>query len=446
MLEVIEYLNEILNENSSCVLALSGGPDSMCLLNLLLKIKEKKKINIICVHINHNTRKNCLKDYEFVKDYVENKNIILEYYKIDNYEKGRFTEEEGRKKRYAFFKKTVKKYHADYLFTAHHIDDLTETIIMRMLRGSTLNGYAGFKKESTWDDIKIIRPLFSKKKSEILNYLHQNNVPYIIDETNEKDEYLRNRIRHSILKCFEEIAPDYPKKILKFSATLNESNEIIENNIKELEKTMEENGKIKKSEFLKLSNTLKKVYLRKYLKEVYQESLHKITEKHIEIALKMIENGHENQKINFPDKKILYKNNEYIWIENYYEKESFCIKCERVTNLPNGDTLVKLENYTEKSNYEIHLNSKEITLPLYLVTRKNGMKMAVKNLNGSKKVNDILIDCKIKDKIKDQIPILIDSKEQVLWVLGLKKSKYDLEKNESYDIIYKYIKKEGKKL
>ena len=125
-------------------------------------------------------------------------------------------------------------------------------------------------------------------------------------------------------------------------------------------------------------------------------------------------------------------------------KKTFKIKCTEENILPNGDLVVKIDHYEEKSNYEIHLNSKEICLPLYLTTRENGMKMAVKNLNGHQKVNDILINSKVKKGEKDQIPILIDSNGVILWVLGLKKSKYDLEKEENYDIIYKYIKRKEK--
>ena len=101
-----------------------------------------------------------------------------------------------------------------------------------------------------------------------------------------------------------------------------------------------------------------------------------------------------------------------------------------------------MDNYTEKSNNEIHLNSKELSLPLYIVKREVGMRMQVKNLLGSKKVNDILIDSKIPKEQKDLVPIMVDSKNKVLWVLGLKKSKYDIEKNGNYDIIYKYTKEE----
>ena len=121
--------------------------------------------------------------------------------------------------------------------------------------------------------------------------------------------------------------------------------------------------------------------------------------------------------------------------------DTFYIKLEEEVTLPNGDMVKKIPGYTEKSNFEIHLSSKKITLPLYLTTRKNGMKMAVKNLEGHKKVNDILTDKKIPKEKRDQIPILIDTNGTVLWILGVSKSKYDLAKDENYDIIYKYIER-----
>ena len=101
----------------------------------------------------------------------------------------------------------------------------------------------------------------------------------------------------------------------------------------------------------------------------------------------------------------------------------------------------KITEYQEKNNFEIHLNSQDIKLPLFITTRSDGMKMAVKNLNGHRKVNDILIDKKIPKEKRDQIPILIDTNGTVLWILGVSKSKYDLAKDENYDIIYKYIER-----
>lgn len=440
MKEIKEYLKRKINENDTCVLALSGGPDSMCLLNLLTSISAK----VICVHINHNTRPSCEYEYQFIKKYTEENNIPLEYFKIDKYEKGRFTEGEARKIRYEEFKKVAKKYQAKYLFTAHHADDLTETIFMRLLRGSSLEGYAGIKKESTWDGITILRPLLSKKKKEIYAYLKENQIPYIEDETNKNDEYIRNRIRHHILPLIEKENENYPTKILQFSETLQKKDALIKEIINQVKEQVEKENKINCQELLKFSPLMQEAYIEEYVKKIYQQELTSISNKHIEIFLKNIKKKNENYTINFPKEYLLYKEDGWIWLEKKISKKSYKIKCENEVILPNQDIVKKITTYESKSNDEIHLNSKEIKLPLYLTTRQVGMKMAVKNLNGHQKVSDILTNCKIRGSKKDEIPILIDSNGVILWILGIKKSKYDLEKDENYDIIYKYIKRKEK--
>lgn len=438
-----EYLSQKIKKNDVCVLALSGGPDSMCLLNLLLEEQKEKNIKIICVHVNHNTRENNKIEEEFVKNYVNEKKIILEYKKIENYEKGHFKEQEAREKRYKFFEEVMEKYNGTYLFTAHHGDDLTETILMRILRGSTIEGYAGIKKESNWEKIKLMRPLLNVTKKEILSYLKENDIPYVIDESNEQDIYLRNKIRHKILPVIEEINPNYVKKFLKLNEKLQKANKIIEKEVKKQAKKIIEDNKINLEEFKKIEDELKEEILMYYLKIQYKERINRITDKHLNLIEKMEKDSKEKCSLDLPDNRTLRKKKNYLWLEKKEKIEKYCIKLEEKVILPNGDRIEKITSYEKKSNFEIHLNSKEITFPLYIKTRENGMKISVKNLNGTKKVSDILINSKIPKEKKDEIPILVDSKGTVLWILGIKKSKYDLEKKENYDIIYKYIKKEG---
>ena len=439
MKEIKKYLQSRITDKDICVLALSGGPDSMCLLSLL----EEINAHIICVHINHNTRAACIEEYAFIKKYVEQKKIPLVYHKIEKYTKGKFTEEEAREIRYQKLLSVANKYHAKYILTAHHADDLTETIIMRLLRGSTLEGYAGFKKETTYQGHIILRPLISKKKQEIYAYLKANEIPYIEDESNKSDDYERNRIRHHILPLLERENDKYPTKILQFSNTLLKKATLLKEVMDDERKKIEENGKINVSLFKKLSPLMQESYVEYYLQDVYQENLKKITLKHQRLFLKSIENKETRLILDFPGGYQLVKENGYIYLAKKKESVSYCIKCEDMNILPNG-ILKKIENYEEKSNYEIHLNSQEIALPLYITTRKNGMKMATKNLKGHQKISDILTNSKIKGSKKDEIPILVDSKGEVLWVLGIKKSKYDLEKDKNYDIIYKYIERKEK--
>ena len=435
-----KYLLNLLEEHDKCILALSGGPDSMYLFHLLLEIKQEKNIDLVCVHINHNTRKACEKEKEFIEKYMSRYHIPLVYYKIDNYEKNRFTEEEARTKRYSFFKKVCVEEKAKYLFTAHHGDDLVETILMRLLRGSSLEGYAGIKQESEWDNIKIIRPLLSLTKKDILKKLKKEHIPYCTDSSNTSDKYQRNRLRKKVLPILEKESKEYHLKIQKYSNTLLEANRFIQNILEDLEKIVEENNKIKLIEFQRYSEEIQKFYLRYYLKKIYKNDLGKITEKHINNSWEIIYNNKNECSIDIPNKKKFVKEHDYVYIADEIEILKYELICEDKMELPTG-YLEKISEYTSKSNYEIHLNSKDIKLPLSITTRKNGMRMEVKNLNGSKSISDIFTDSKMKKSERDSTPILMDANGTVLWILGVKKSKYDLEKDQNYDIIYKYVKR-----
>ena len=126
-------------ENDTIVLGCSSGPDSMALFHMLLKLREKYKLNLICAHVNHNMRKQSAEEYAFLEKYCDTHNVAFEGMIIKEYGDDNF-HNEARNIRYHFFEDIVLKYDAKYLITAHHGDDLVETILMRISRGSNLQG------------------------------------------------------------------------------------------------------------------------------------------------------------------------------------------------------------------------------------------------------------------------------------------------------------------
>ena len=153
-------------ENDIIVIGCSAGPDSMALVDMLLKIREKYRLSLIIAHVNHNVREQSLIEAEYMKKYCEENKLLFETMTILEYGDDNF-ENEARNIRYNFFESVVLKYNANYLMTAHHGDDLIETIMMRMVRGSNLKGYSGFKKIVEMDNYKIVRPLISYNKKEL---------------------------------------------------------------------------------------------------------------------------------------------------------------------------------------------------------------------------------------------------------------------------------------
>ena len=151
-----------INNNDTIIVGCSAGPDSMALLHYL---KNNTKNNIICCHINHNVREESKIEENFLSNYCKNNNIIFEIMTIDNYTKNNF-ENEAREKRYNFYQEILNKYNSKHLFLAHHGDDQIETILMKITRGSDLEGYAGIKEISKQNNFYIIRPLQNYTKTE----------------------------------------------------------------------------------------------------------------------------------------------------------------------------------------------------------------------------------------------------------------------------------------
>ena len=223
MQETIKFLNSIIRKNNKIVVACSGGPDSMCLLSLLCDLKKSINFDIIVAHVNHKIRKESDNEAIMVEKYAKDKGLVYEYKELNEFSDGNWTEDLARKKRYAFFREIMAKYKAQYLFTAHHGDDLIETVLMRITRGSTLSGYLGIKLKNN----NIVRPLLYVNKKEIMEYVKKNNIPYAIDKSNEKLDITRNRYRHTIIPFLENEDKNVHKKYLKFSKELEDYEEFV---------------------------------------------------------------------------------------------------------------------------------------------------------------------------------------------------------------------------
>lgn len=426
------------HKGDKIVLGCSTGPDSMALLDMLLKIREKYQLCLIVAHVNHNIRKQSAQEEKFLREYCSLHRVYFETMTIEEYGDDNF-HNEARNIRYQFFESIVRKYEAIYLMTAHHGDDLIETILMRIVRGSNLNGYSGFKKIVDMDGYQIVRPLISFTKEELKEYDHQNQVPYFIDHSNEKDTYTRNRYRKYVLPFLKEEEKDVHLKFLKFSNTLNDSCKFIDKVTKSAIKRCIIDDKIVIDKFLEEDEFIQKEILYSFLKNFYQDDLILIGDRHIEIILKLISSRRANSFVNLPNDVIAAKNYNFFTITKEIDQiASYEIEFDQYVELPNHHSIEKVSSIDHNSNDMCRLNSRELTLPLIVRTRRMGDRIAVKGLNGVKKVKDIFIDKKIALDARDSWPIVLDSQGNVVWIPGIKKSKFDKKSTEEYDIILKY--------
>ena len=224
----INYLKKLLNINDVVVVGVSGGPDSMCLLHLLNDIKEELKLKIIVAHMNHKVRKEADVEEEYVRNFAKDNNLEFELYELKEHIKSNF-HSESRIIRYKFFEELVNKYNAKYVMTAHHCDDLMETILMRIGRGSNLKGYSGFEILTNKGNYSIVKPLVFYTKDEIIKYMDNNNYKYYIDYTNNEDDFLRNIYRHNILPKLKEENENIHEKYIKYSKVLLDADNFINN-------------------------------------------------------------------------------------------------------------------------------------------------------------------------------------------------------------------------
>lgn len=438
MKETIAYLNSLLKPKDTIVIGLSGGPDSMCLLDIILNLN--KDINIVCAHVNHNIREESKEELKFITEYCTNKSIILETTTFDKKGPNKdYNELELREKRYNFFEEIVKKYHASYLFTAHHGDDLIETIQMRITRGSNLKGYTGFQVSTKKEGYKIIKPLIFMTKDQINEYNKEHNIPYVQDKTNDEDNYTRNRYRHHLLPFLKKENKNIHLKYLKFSRELTKYYQFVDNIVEQEINKKYHDKKLDIKDFNKLDNLIQTKIIEYILDDNYDKNLYLVNDKHVQMIIDIITNKKPNIEINLPDELQIKKSYNTITItRNKTNIEKYNIKIEKETLLPNGHTISIIEQTNDNSNYCIKLNSKEIVLPLYVRTREKGDKMIVKNMSSSKKIKDIFINSKLSLKERDTQPIVVDSANNIVWLPGLKKSKFDKSKEENYDIILAY--------
>lgn len=427
-----------LSVGDTIVVGVSGGPDSMALLYILNEFKNKMDLNIICAHVNHNKRKESEQEKIDLENYCKKNNITFEYIKVTNWGDDNF-HNEARSVRYNFFEELVYNYGAKYLMTAHQGDDLIETILMRIVRGSTLKGYSGFSRIVDKGDYKIIRPLITVTKDEILKFDEKNGIQYAIDESNNEDYYTRNRYRHTVLPFLKQEEPNIHKKFLKFSETLLKNSNYIDSVAsKEFNKVFQ-NGNLDIDKFKSLDPVIQTKIIYNILEKIYGDDLLIVGNAHVDLIFGLISSNKSNSVVHLPNNVIVVKSyNELTFSYDDDVNDQYEIQIDEIVNLPNGKIIEKVDETNDTSNYTIKLNSKEVTLPLYVRNRRDGDKIKLKGLNAYKKVSEIFINEKIKTSDRNSWPVVLDSKEEIVWLPGLKKSNLDKKNTEEYDIILRY--------
>ena len=309
----------MLEKGDRVLVAVSGGPDSMSVLNYLLENKEDLEIVLLVCHVNHGIRENAKIDEEYVKDYCDKNNIKLFINHSDVIsiakETKRGLEETGRKIRYDFFEEIAQKEKIDKIVVAHNKNDNAETVIMNALRGSGLAGLKGIEPVRE----KYIRPLIECGREEIEEYCKRKNLNPRHDESNDDNTYTRNKIRNVVLPFIkEEFNPNIVDTLKRLSDIVKEDEEYINGQAKITYERLatEENNQVSfvTKEFNKEPKVIQKLLVLKAIKNV-QGSLNEIDKINVEDVIKLCNNNignkyllpNKNVKVEMKDKKIIVK-------------------------------------------------------------------------------------------------------------------------------------------
>lgn len=203
------------SKKRTVIIGLSGGPDSVCLLHILAQIKDQYNLNLIAAHLDHEWRKNSADDIIFCQNLARKFNIDFYYAKASqiNLDKKKLgsPEELGRLLRRKFFEQLAQRFNSEHIALAHHKDDQIETFLIRLIRGSSINGLASIRPQNGL----YVRPLLNITKQEIYDYLSENKLEYLIDSTNAEQVYLRNKIRHFVIPALGKSDARFSSNIIR---------------------------------------------------------------------------------------------------------------------------------------------------------------------------------------------------------------------------------------
>lgn len=319
VLETIKKFN-LIKDGDKIVLGVSGGPDSISMLNILNEIKHEQsiKFEIYVAHVNHLIRKEAIDDEKYVEDYCNKKDIECYIKRIDveqianNKKIG--TEEAGRNARYDFFEEILQKTGSNKIAIAHNKNDKIETIIMHLLRGSGLSGLKGIEPIR---DNKYIRPLIECERQEIEQYCEENELNPRIDKTNFENEYTRNKIRNIVIPYIkQEFNPNILQTLSRLSDVATEESDYVDKQTQKIYQQilMERTNKqivLNLKEFNKQEKVIKNRLILLSTKQL-MGSTQGIEKIHIEDIIKLCNNNignkyltpNKNIKILIKDKKI----------------------------------------------------------------------------------------------------------------------------------------------
>ncbi|MFZ4619660.1 MAG: tRNA lysidine(34) synthetase TilS [Bacteroidota bacterium] len=414
-------VNALVPSGGHVIIAVSGGIDSMVLLDIFAKLQEPLRLTLTAAHVNFQLRgKESDADEVFVKRAADQYQIPLYIKRIDTgrsaKKRKRSIQETARDIRYSFFDTLREKLNADCIVTAHHSGDNTETVLINLLRGSGIDGLAGIpmKRDS------IIRPLLCADRAEVLNYAKANGIKFRNDSSNMKDDYTRNYLRNSVIPMLEQrINPSLNDTIRNTSTVLRSIADHLNIETDRAFKKVISNNEIILIPFGRYHQVIQQSVIHRLLNNLDIEptfskisAVHQLAEQQKGSTVQL---HREWTAERLADKIILQRRT----AERPFKK--FIIPREGTYS--SGNVVVTVtksdipDNKKRSNPSEEYVDASTISFPLIVRTWRTGDSFCPIGMKGTRKLSDFFVDLKLSQKEKKEIPVLECSGE-IVWVAG----------------------------
>lgn len=458
-------------ESGRIVIAgVSGGPDSLCMLHLLVK----HGLPVVVAHFDHSLRTESAADAQHVREIAESLGIpfVLEKLDVRNYAKQSkiSIEEASRLARYQFLFKEAQRMSAQAVAVAHTADDQVETVLMHLLRGAGLSGLKGMEHRCVmpvWDqNIPLVRPLLDFWRQDVLEYCNQFNLQPVFDASNMDTTYYRNRIRHELIPYLEEYNPHIRRGIWRMAETLAGDYEVLNEQIEKTwlrccVKDQEHQVILAATELIKLPVGLQRSLLR-YGVEQFRPGLRDVDFEMIERGIDFIHNPTRTHQIDLGANLCLSQEGDLLFLSKWGEQTAD----EEWPTAPKGVNLelsihgiIQLnqtwwleaewadfsgnENVKITDPYHTWLDGELLIFPLVIRGHNPGDRFQPLGMKGhSMKVSDFFINEGLSRRLRDQWPLLW-SGNKIAWIPGFRPAEFCRLSQSSRKVIHLNLYRRG---
>lgn len=432
---------QMLKGGEKVIIGVSGGPDSVCLLHVMLELQAEYKLKLVIAHLNHGLRgEESLRDEVFIKNLARDVNLPCVTTRLDPSQfqkmKGTSLQEKARLLRYAFFHEVLEKQHADKIALGHTADDQAETLLLWLFRGTGTRGLSGIPPVREY---VFIRPLIEVERAEIEQFLRQREIDYVQDSSNYENKYLRNRIRRELIPLLKD---RYNPQLI---STLTQTSNILraeEEYFQEVLESYTNRCRISKDKRLivydvkKLQSFPFAIQLRVLRDGInsFKGNLRQINYKQIISIIQLFSKSGSSNKLQLPGGiQVTKEYDRLIMSKGKKEEKSFLYtfsrmpqsvlieeikKVVRFSCLKRGESLGESFSLTADRN-TAYLDRSKVCFPLVIRNYKTGDWFYPTGMKGKKKVKDFFIDRKIPVSERRKVPLLMFG-DRIAWISGFR--------------------------